>query len=79
MTINSSKTVATCFSLSTHKETLHLTINNQKIPQENTPTYLGIKLDKRLTWSPHFTNPEGRATKRLSLMRKLAGTNWGGK
>ena len=49
VTINSSKTVATYFSLSTHKETLHLTINNQKIPQENTPTYLGIKLDKILT------------------------------
>nr|KAG5703189.1 hypothetical protein BaRGS_027354 [Batillaria attramentaria] len=77
VTINSQKTVATCFSLSNTKETLRLTINNQQIPQEDTPTYLGTKLDKKLTWNPHIREMEKRATKRLSLMKKLAGTKWG--
>nr|KAG5701253.1 hypothetical protein BaRGS_020615 [Batillaria attramentaria] len=77
VTINSQKTVATCFSLSNTKETLRLTINNQQIPQEDTPTYLGTKLDKKLTWNLHIREMEKRATKRLSLMKKLAGTKWG--
>nr|KAG5695645.1 hypothetical protein BaRGS_029135 [Batillaria attramentaria] len=70
VTINSQKTVTTCFSLSNTKETLRLTINNQQIPQEDTPTYLGTKLDKKLTWNPHIREMEKRATKRLSLMKK---------
>ena len=77
VTINSSKTVASCFSLSTHKETLQLTINNKIIPQEDTPTYLGIKLDKRLTWSTHIKETESKAIRRLAVMKKLAGTDWG--
>ncbi|KAK7097663.1 hypothetical protein V1264_004608 [Littorina saxatilis] len=77
VTVNSLKTVATCFSLSNSKETLQLTINNQAIPQEDTPTYLGIKLDKKLTWNPHIKEAEKRATRRLSIMKKLAGTKWG--
>ena len=77
VTINSLKTVATCFSLSNTNENIRLTINNQRIPQEDTPTYLGVKLDKRLTWSPHIQEMGKRATRRLSLMKKLAGTKWG--
>ena len=77
VTINCSKTVATCFSLSTQKETIQLTINNKAIPQEDTPTFLGIKLDKRLTWNTHIKETESRATRRLAVMKKLAGTDWG--
>ena len=77
VTINSLKTVATCFSLSNIREKFNLTINNQQIPQDDTPTYLGIKLDKRITWNPHIKEMEKRATKRLSIMKKLAGTKWG--
>ena len=73
VTINSLKTVATCFSLSNTTVNLKLTINKQQIPQEDTPTYLGVKLDKRLTWRPHIQETERRATRRLSLMKK---TGW---
>ena len=79
VTINSLKTVTTCFSLSNTPETIKLTINNQQIPQEDTPTYLGVKLDRRLTWKPHIKETEKRATKRLSILKKLAGTKWGAK
>jgi hypothetical protein len=41
------------------------------------PNNLGVKLDKKLTWKPHIHGTEKRATKRLSLMEKLAGTKWG--
>ena len=77
VTINSLKTIATCFSLSNTTENLKLTVNNQQIPQDDTPTYLGVKLDKQLTWKPHIQEMEKRATRRLSLVKKLAGTKWG--
>jgi ribonuclease HI len=77
VTINSLKTVSTCFSLSTSKENIKLTINKEEIPHEDTPTYLGVKLDKRLTWGAHIQEMERRATRRLSVMKKLAGTKWG--
>ena len=77
VTVNASKTVATCFSLSNTKETFKLSINGTELPQEDTPTYLGVKLDRRLTWNAHIRTAEQRATKRLALMKKLAGTRWG--
>ena len=40
-------------------------------------TYLGVKFDKRQTWKPHITQAEGKARKKLAMMRKLAGTSWG--
>ena len=77
VTINSQKTVASLFSLSNTKESIQLKVNNQQIPQEDTPTFLGVKLDKKLTWNPHIREAEKKATKRLSLLKKLAGTKWG--
>ena len=77
VTINSFKTVSTCFSLSNAPEIIKLTVDNKQIPQEDTPTYLGVRLDRKLTWNPHIKETERRATKRLSLMKKLAGTKWG--
>lgn len=42
-----------------------LTLNNNIIPIENSVKYLGIHLDKRLTWATHIK------TKKLSLKLKL--------
>ena len=47
VSINKKKTEATIFSLSPKKETVNLTINGETIPQQETPTYLGVKLDKK--------------------------------
>lgn len=75
--INETKTVASIFSLSTRQETANLQLNGKKLSMEDSPMYLGVKLDKRLTWNPQIQNMEDRATKRLALMKKLAGTTWG--
>ena len=75
--INTTKTTTTCFSLSNTKETTNLSINGRQLLQEDNPTYLGIKLDKRLTWNQHLKEAEKRATRKLALMKKLAGTHWG--
>ena len=44
---------------------------------EDTPTYLGVTLDKQLTWKQQTEKAEARAKVPLALMKKLAGTTWG--
>ena len=75
--INTTKTVTTVFSLSSLPETVKLEMNGRELQQEDTPTYLGVKLDKRLTWNPHLKDIEKKATRKLAIMKKLAGTSWG--
>ena len=68
---NTTKTVSTLFTLSTAKEKVSLRLNNQPVPQVETPTFLGVTLDTHLTWKPDLGAVEAKAT------RKLAGTTWG--
>ena len=44
---------------------------------EDQQTYLGVTFDKRLTWKQHIMSAEAKARRKLTTMRKLAGTNWG--
>ena len=75
--LNTTKTVSTLFTLSTAKEKVSLKLNNQPVPQAETPTFLGVTLDTRLTWKPHLEAVEAKATRKLAIMKKLAGTTWG--
>ena len=68
---------STLFTLSTAKEKVSLKLNNQPVPQVETPTFLGVTLDTRLTWKPHLEAAEAKATRKLAIMKKLAGTAWG--
>ena len=71
------QTEATCFSLSPKREEFILQINGQEIHQQDTPTYLGVKLDRKLTWSPHISTMHSKGLRKMALMKKLAGTKWG--
>ena len=75
--INKNKTVSTLFSLSTSKEKVKLNLEDHPVPQVETSTFLGAKLDSRLTWKPHIEEIQGRAFKKLAVLKKLAGTSWG--
>ena len=77
VSINPTKTTHTVFSLSTKKLTANLTINIQRLSLEDNPTYLGITLDKRLTWKTQTGRTESKAKSRLTLMKKISSTNWG--
>ena len=52
-------------------------MENQYHSRRRQPIYLGVKLDKRLTWAPHIANIESKAIKKMSIMKKLSGTKWG--
>ena len=75
--INRTKTEATCFSLSPKREEFILQINGQEIHQQDTPTYLGVKLDRKLTWPPYISTMHSKGLRKMALMKKLAGTKWG--
>ena len=74
---NISKTNNTLFSLSTSKEQIKLHLKDEIVPQTDTPTFLGVKLDTRRTCKPQIEKMERSSLQKLVLMRKLAGTTWG--
>ena len=77
VTINKRKTETSIFSLSPNKETVKLSIKGENLPIQETPTYLGVKLDRRLTWSPQITVMENKGIRKMAVMKKLSGTSWG--
>ena len=77
VSINKEKSSATLFSLSTKKQMIKLKLGETEMQIENEQTYLGITLDKRQTWKPQIEKAETKARRKLAIMRKLAGTEWG--
>ena len=49
--ISKIKTQATVFSLATLKENITLKFGDRTLPQVETPMFLGVKLDPRLSWN----------------------------
>ena len=75
--ISGMKTQATVFSLSTSKEKVAIKLGDKTLPQVETPTFLGVKLDTRLSWKPHIEDMEKKGIKKLAVLKKLSGTHWG--
>ena len=75
--LNTSKTTATLFSLSTSQERVKIKLKGKDLPQSDTPAFLGIKLDTRLTWKPQIEEMERKGIRKLAILKKLAGTIWG--
>ena len=47
------------------------------IDLQTAPTYLGVKLDRTLTYRQHRECLKAKTTSRVALIRRLAGTTWG--
>lgn len=72
--INETKTTAVYFSRK-HLNPNRLTINNKTIPCSNEAKYLGVTLDKRLTWKQHILNIRGRAMNATKAISPLLRSN----
>ena len=55
-----------------------LTIQNTDIPFTAQCKFLGITLDKHLTFNHHIQDITNRTSKRINILKATAGTTWGG-
>ncbi|UYV66139.1 hypothetical protein LAZ67_4000414 [Cordylochernes scorpioides] len=77
--LNRAKSVHCCFHLNNHRaeRKLKLFINNSQITHSEHPKYLGIHLDRTLTFKTHLTKLKGKLSSRNNILHKLAGSSWG--
>ena len=73
------KTTITAFHLNTKEAHRQLTVplNGSPLPYNPTPTYLGVKLDRQLTFKHHLESLRAKVSSRNNLLRRLAGSSWG--
>ena len=79
--MNTTKTVSSVFHLDNRQanRALRIKVGNITIPSDPTPKYLGITLDRSLTYKGHLEGTARKIGKRNCILRKIAGTTWGSK
>ena len=77
--LSESKTVTAAFHLNNRKakRELKLNIDGRLLPFCPVPTYLGVKLDRTLTYRHHLETLRKKLSARVTLLRRLAGSGWG--
>ena len=73
------KTMSAAFHLNNKEAKRELNVNysNETLPFCPKPIYLGIKLNRTLTYRRHFESLRKKLTSRVALLRRLAGSGWG--
>jgi len=59
------------------KRGLKVNFNNETLPFCSNPKYLGVMLDRSLTYRRHLEPLHKNLTSRVALLRRLAGSGWG--
>ena len=77
--LSHTKTVTTAFHLNNReaKHELNIYNNGKLLPFCPVPAYLGVKLDRSLTFRHHLETLRKKLTTRVALLRRLAGSGWG--
>jgi len=77
---SASKTISSVFHLHNTSATRELSVylDGQRLRHECHPTYLGVTLDRMLSYREHLAKTAGKLKNRNSnLLMKLAGSTWG--
>ncbi len=76
---NPDKTQVTAFHLRNKEATRSLKVAWNRIDLENTthPKYLGVTLDRTLSYKQHIHNTKMKVATRNNLLKKLANSKWG--
>ena len=77
--LSTTKTVTAAFHLYNKETTreLKFAAEGRILPFSAGPTYLGVKLDRSLTYCRHLESLRKKLTTRVGLLRRLAGSSWG--
>ena len=77
--LSHTKTVTAIFYLNNReaKHELKVYNNGRLLPFCRTPTYLGLKLDRSLTFRHHLVALCKKLSSRVTLLRRLVGSGWG--
>jgi len=75
--LSTTKTVSAAFHLNNKeaKGELKVNFNNETFCSE--PKYLGVTMDRSLTYRRHLESLRKKLTSRVALLRRLAGSGWG--
>ena len=73
------KTVTAPFHLNNREAKREIKVynNNRLLPFYPNPTYLGVKLDRSLTFRHHLMALRKKLSSRVTLLRRLVGLGWG--
>ena len=79
MKLSHTKTVTAAFHLNNREAKRELKVynNGRLLPFCPTPTYLGVKLDRSLTFRHHLVTLHKKLSSRVTLLRRLVGSGWG--
>ena len=77
--LSHTKTVTAAFHLNNREAKRELKVynNSRLLPFCPTPTYLGVKLDRSLTFRHHLVALRKKLSSRVTLLRRLVGSGWG--
>ena len=77
--LSHTKTVTTAFHLNNReaKRELKIYSNGRLLPFCPTPTYLGVRLNRSLTFRHHLVALRKKLSSRVTLLRRLVGSGWG--
>ena len=76
--LSHTKTVTAAFHLNNREAKRELKVyNNERLlPFCPTPTYLGVKLDRSLTFRHHLVAMRKKLSSRVTLLRRLVSSGW---
>lgn len=77
LSINPTKTTIVPFTRRRNLNLPTLNIKNIEVPFREEVKYLGITLDRQLTWNPHLETISKKAVKLVWASKQLLGKSWG--
>lgn len=78
---NPTKTQVCAFHLKNHQANKKLNVKwqGQQLEHCNNPRYLGVSIDRTLTYREHCQNTKKKVCARNNIIQKLTGSTWGAK
>lgn len=71
------KCVGVVFTRRLNIPNLHITLDNEPIPFQNSVKFLGLHFDRRLNWKCHVDYLINSCSKKLNVLKYLSGRYWG--